>query len=157
MSLIQTLLTPGYDEDPDRALCGRAANLIQVGEFQFVQLAYHEWFGRDLTEAEGNALFTTYMMQNRVPHWARHYARCIIALDESGNLDDQDPAYHRFDPGGLRPVNAGLWRFVASSAAVAVCVLGFLWVSLELTGGTAAKATSFLPPYFTEDELTPRR
>lgn len=156
MSLIQTLLTPGYDEDPDRAQCARAANLIQVGEFQFVQLAYHEWFGRDLSEAEGNKLFTTYMVHSRAPHWARHYARRIIALDDAGNLDDRDPAYHRFDPDGLRPVNTGLWRCVLSGSAVVVCVFGCLWISFEMTGKGSAKATSLLPPYFTEDELTPR-
>lgn len=157
MSLIQTLLTPGYDEDPDRALCARAANLIQVGEFQLVQLAHYDWFGRDMTDAEGNGLFTTYMVHSRVPHWARHYARRIIALDEAGNLDDQDPVYHRFDPDGLRPVSVALWRCVLSGAAVAVCVSAFLWISFEMTGDTSAKATSILPPYFTEDELTPRR
>lgn len=152
MSLLQTLLTPGYDEHPDRAFAARAANLIQVGEFQFLQLAHSEWFGRDLSEAEGNRVFHSYMVQNRVPPWVRHYARRIIALDAAGELDDQDPAYHRYDPDSQRPVNVGVWRMSFACAVVAICVIGGLWVS---TAG-AGKATSFLPPYFTEEELEPR-
>ena len=37
----QTLIQPDREEHPERALIARAANLLQVGEFQLLQLAYH--------------------------------------------------------------------------------------------------------------------
>ena len=81
MSLLQTLLRPDHDEHPERVEAARAANLIQVGEFQLIQLAYFEWFGVDMPESTGHGLFHAYMLDNRVPHWVRHYARHILALD----------------------------------------------------------------------------
>lgn len=149
MSLLQTLLRPDHDDNPDRARSARAANLLQVGEFQLVQLAYFEWFGEDLPEALGHRVFNAYMLRDQVPPWVRHYTRRILALDEAGQLDDRDPAYHRYDPASLRPGDVRMWRFVIVSAAVAFCVLGAFGLSFELAG----KATSVLPPYFSDEEL----
>ena len=59
----------------ERLVVISAANQLQVGEFQLLQLAYKEWFGEDLPEALVSKLFTSYMLHNYVPHWARHYAR----------------------------------------------------------------------------------
>lgn len=151
MSLLQTLLRPDHDENPERAFAARAANLIQVGEFQLIQLAYFEWFGEDMPEATGHSLFHAYMLHNQVPHWVRHYARRILALDAAGSLDDQDPAYHRFDSDFLHPVHTGAVRFTFAAAVVLVGVVGGLWIGHEFTG--KGKGTSVLPPYFTEEEL----
>ena len=153
MSLLQTLLRPDHDEHPERAVAARAANLIQVGEFQLIQLAYFEWFGEDMPDAVGDRLFHVYMLQNQVPHWVRHYARRILALDAAGTLDDQDPAYHRFDPAYLAPVTNGVRRFAIATTAVVICIFGSLWVAYGLTG----KGTSILPPYFSEEELRTQR
>jgi hypothetical protein len=153
MSLLRTLLRPDHDEHPERAEAARAANLIQVGEFQLIQLAYFEWFGEDMPEAAGHRLFHVYMLDNQVPHWVRHYARHILALDAAGQIDDQDPAYHRFDPAFLHPVSHGVRRFAVAATAVAICIIGGLWVAHGLTG----KGTSILPPYFSEEELRVRR
>ena len=46
----QTLLKPDR-EDPEakeRAEVARAADILMIGEFQFLQLAYYEWHGDDL-------------------------------------------------------------------------------------------------------------
>lgn len=149
MTLLQTLLRPDHDEHPERAEAGRAANLIQVGEFQLIQLAYFEWFGKDMPDAVGHRLFYFYMLHNQVPHWVRHYARRILALDAAGKLDDQDPAYHRFDPAYLHPVTHGIRRFTIAATAVVICIIG----SLLLAHGLTDKGTSFMPPYFSEKEL----
>ncbi|MDX1484142.1 MAG: hypothetical protein R3229_06655 [Alphaproteobacteria bacterium] len=153
MSLLRTLLRPDHDEHPERAEAARAANLIQVGEFQLIQLAYFQWFGEDMPEAVGHRMFHSYMVDNRVPHWLRHYARGIIARDVAGTLDDRDPAYHRYDPAFLKPAHTGLVRFGFAASVVLICVIGGLWVSHELAG----KSTSFLPPYFSEEELRQQR
>ena len=46
----KTLIRPDQEEDPERTLVARAANVLQVGEFQLLQLAYHEWHGHDLPQ-----------------------------------------------------------------------------------------------------------
>ena len=53
MNFFDVLLHPDREELEigERALVGMAANILQVGEFQVLQLAYMEWFGKDLPEA----------------------------------------------------------------------------------------------------------
>ena len=46
----KTLLKPDWDDDPKRSEIIYAANLIQVGEFQLIQLAYKSWYRQELSE-----------------------------------------------------------------------------------------------------------
>lgn len=151
MNLFETLLHPDREELEmgERVIVSSAANLLQVGEFQFLQLAYREWFDKDLPEAMVANLFGSYMLRNEVPHWARHYARLILMRDEQGKLDDNDPAFHRYDHNYHTHVPRGVRQFCT--------VVGFLTL-LMVTGLMVAsmaveKPTSLLPPYFTETEL----
>lgn len=70
MTLLQALIRPDRGENARRAEVARAANLLQVGEFQFLQLAYDEWRGREMPEALINRLFTAYMLHDQTPWWA---------------------------------------------------------------------------------------
>ena len=47
--LIKTLLKPDWDDSPKRSEIIQAANLIQIGEFQLIQLAYKVWYKEDLS------------------------------------------------------------------------------------------------------------
>lgn len=153
MKILHALMHP-EEEDPEiaeRMVVASAANTLGVGEFQFLQLAYWEWFGKDLPEALVARLFSDYMLRNEVPHWARHYARLILAREERGLVDETDPIYHRYDPDyGIMETNR--WqRFLGR-----VGVLVMLMVSgLVIAGMTETNPTTILPPYFDEDELTP--
>ena len=69
MDFFKTLIRPDHEKYPERAQVGRAANLLQVGEFQFLQLAYREWFGHDMPTAMFNRLFDSYMLGDGVPYW----------------------------------------------------------------------------------------
>ena len=97
MTLLQTLIRPDREESAQRAEVARAANLLQVGEFQFLQLAYSRWHGEEMPEEVINRMFMAYMLHDQVPYWARHHAHHILALDGQGALDEADPAYHRYD------------------------------------------------------------
>ena len=44
----QTLLKPDWDDNPKKSEILLAANKLEVGEFQFLQLAYKEWHGHEL-------------------------------------------------------------------------------------------------------------
>ena len=149
MNFFETLIRPDKEENPERAEVGRAANLLQVGEFQFLQLAYYEWHGRDMPEALIDQLFTAYMVHDRVPAWARSYARHILELDSRGSLDDQDPFYHRYDVDPSTPVSPGVRNFLIAASIVAAFLGGGLVVSHFASG----KGLSVLPPYFEKEQL----
>ncbi len=134
------------------AVIAGAANQLQVGEFQFLQLAYREWFGDDIPESAMDGLFDSYMLDGEVPYWARHCARRIIRLDEAGDLNDGDPRYHRYDcEYSVRtPLDVGRICFVLGF--VAMMVGG----GLAIANFEADTNTSMFPPYFSDAELQPQ-
>ena len=149
MNFFQTLIRPDKEENPERAEVGRAANLLQVGEFQFLQLAYYEWHGHDLPEALIDQLFSAYMVHDRVPPWARSYARHILDLASRGSLDDKDPFYHRYDVDPSSPISPGVRNFLIAASIVVAFLGGGVLVSHFASGD----GLSVLPPYFEKEEL----
>ncbi len=149
----ETLIRPDKDDDSDCNEIAQAANLLQIGEFQLLQLAYFSWHGQEMSEEESNVTFQTYMIGALVPPWARHYARQIIARAERGDLEDSDPKFHRYDSEYFTAVPLGARRLAVAVTCLVVVVGGGL-----LVGHLApAVSTSILPPYFDEEELTPGR
>lgn len=147
----QTLLRPDREDEPERAEIARAANLLQIGEFQLLQLAYFEWHGREMAKGESDTIFRLYMIEGQVTPWARHYARRIIAEDARGELEDRNPAFHRYDSEYFRAVPLGVRRL-----GIAIACLSFVVVGGILVGHFAPRSvTSVLPPYFNENELRP--
>lgn len=147
----KTLLRPDREEEPERAEVAKAANLLQVGEFQLLQLAYLAWHGEEMPESENDAIFRFYMVHSQVPAWARHYARRVIVLDEMGDLDDRDPRYHRYDTEYFKALPLGARRLTW-----AVCCLAFLMVGGLAVGYVApVEVTSMHPPFFSVQQLSP--
>ena len=150
MNFFETLIRPDKEEHTERAEVARAANLLQVGEFQVIQLAYKEWFGRELPEALVDRLFAAYTFRNDVPFWARQYARNILRLEDQGDLDDMNPAYHRYDSDfRSEAAPGGVLRFCMAVGFVALCLGGGIMIAETATGN----GTSVFPPYFDRDEL----
>ncbi|NKB21696.1 MAG: hypothetical protein GKS01_14490 [Alphaproteobacteria bacterium] len=149
MGLLKTLLNPEHDEHPERAEIARAANLLQIGEFQLLQLAYRDWFGTDIPTDESDEIFGTYMLHNQVPIWARHYARHIHGLDAAGMLNDADTIYHRYDPEFRNVVPDGAKRFCGAAAVIVFCLGGGIWLSHL----TTAQTSQILPPYFSDETI----
>jgi hypothetical protein len=150
-SLLQTLLHPDHEEAEmkDRLVVISAANQLQVGEFQLLQLAYREWHGQDLPEALVAHLFTSYMLDNEVPHWARHYARGILDRHERGEIDDNASAFHRYDHEYHTSVPRGVQRFCVAVAGVILAIFGSIYVANQVV----TQSTSLLPPYFDESDF----
>ena len=150
-SVIQAVIHPDGDELKlkDRLVVISAANQLQVGEFQLLQLAYQDWFGKNLPEETFSRLFSSYMLNNDVPHWARHYARCVLEKFERGELDDMDPAFHRYDAEYHTSMPRGVQRFCIATAVVFLAVFGSIYVANQVVGS----ATSMLPPYFEKNDL----
>ena len=149
MNLFQTLLRPDHEENPERTEVAKAANILQVGEFQLLQLAYFKWHGQDLPVALVDRLFTNYMLHSEVPHWVRHYARRIIEDAGQGVININDPWFHRYDHDYHTWVPQGLQRFCIAVAGLIIVVFG----SIYMANRVVDSPTSMLPPYFEKKDL----
>ena len=95
--LLKTLIKPDWDDNPKRSEILHAANLLQIGEFQLVQLAYKVWYGKDLPEDKINKIFSEYMVTGIIPIWVTYYAKDILKLDQANVLDSYNEKYHVYD------------------------------------------------------------
>ena len=93
----QTLIKPDWDDNPKRSEVLYAANLLQIGEFQLIQLAYKVWFKKNLPEEKINKIFEEYMIKGIIPIWVTYYAKDIIKLDDANVLKSHDEKYHIYD------------------------------------------------------------
>lgn len=149
LGLFKTLMRPDQEEDPALTIVARAANILQVGEFQLLQLAYYDWHGEELPSQECDAIFRLYMLQGQIPAWARNYARRIIEQAEEGRVDDGNPNYHRYDHNYVTHVPKGVRHFCIAS----MCLAFFLVSGLLVGALSGSEATSILPPYFEPEHL----
>jgi len=149
MNLFDLVFRPHLEENSDKAEVCEAANLLQVGEFQFLQLAYYEWYGRDMPEHLISRVFQSHMIADAVPFWARHYARQVLDLERQGRLDDRQPYYHRYDAGYARENPKSIWEFWAASLFFLVVLAG----SVMIADLTVQEPVSLLPPYFEQNNL----
>lgn len=114
----------------EKNLLAEAANRLDVGEFQVFQLGYEAWFGSEPDEKQLERIFFDYLTHDKLPPWARHYARGIIDKYDEDELDYNNPHYHRFDAQGIQNLStkAGLLKITA----IALLVVVFLGVSIVL-------------------------
>ena len=95
--LLKTLIKPDWDDNPKRSEILHAANLLHVGEFQLIQLAYKSWYTEDLPEDKINKIFSEYMVTGIIPIWVTHYAQDILKLNKANVLDSFNDKYHVYD------------------------------------------------------------
>ena len=95
--LIKTLIKPDWDDNPKRSEILHAANLLQIGEFQLMQLAYKVWYKQDLPEEKINKIFSYYMVSGIIPIWVTYYARDIIKMENANVLNSYAEKYHVYD------------------------------------------------------------
>ena len=148
-NFFKTLLHPDHDDDPERSLISRAANILQIGEFQLLQLAYNDWHGSEIAGTELDRLFGDYMLRQQVTHWMRHYARTIIDGYESGQIDIDEPYYHRYDHTYTRYEHDGRRKFITAVMILIIAIFG----SILLSHWTIQGKGSIFPPYFGHEDL----
>lgn len=154
-SIWNTLIRPDLEEleNAERREVARAANELEVGEFQLIQLAYREWHRKDMPPGMIDRLFYAYMIEDQVPHWVRHYACQVLRLAEAGRLNHNAPQYHVYDP---RPIESDHSRHRGFTVATVFLILtvggGFL-----LASNTTEKSATLLPPYFSQESLKDNR
>lgn len=136
-------------EHGERVLVAKAANILQVGEFQLLQLAFRDWHNKELPEALVSQLFSSYMLKNEVPHWARHYARKILEAEEKGVLNDNEPSFHDYDHDYHTTVPNGKRKFWVA-VAILVAVMGG---AVALSDLAVVRAAGMFPPYLDQEDL----
>ena len=153
MNVLEALLHPDRDEDVDRAGVVHAANLLEVGEFQLLQLAFDEWYGREMYDSEKELFFHHVFLEKSTPSFLRHYARKIVLKDNRGELRSRARGYHRYDPEVFTcSVPSGAFHFLG----VATLLIGMLFGSLVVANHTVERVgscTDPLPPCLTEQDL----
>ena len=95
--LLKTLIKPDWDDNPKRSEILHAANLLHIGEFQLIQLAYKSWYSEDLPEDKINKIFSEYMVTGIIPIWVTDYAQNILKLNKANVLDSFNDKYHVYD------------------------------------------------------------
>jgi hypothetical protein len=151
--LFKTLWRPDHEGDPLQTVVADAANVLQVGEFQFLQLAYFDWHGEEMPESLLDVVFRRYMLAGHIPHWARNYARQVLDLSTKGAVNDNDPFFHRYDHDYSTHTPNGVRRFITAS----LIIIALFSSCLALSVLTAKEGTTILPPYFDRSELPPTR
>ena len=69
---------PGSRDRPDRDLVPRAAQHLDIAEYDVFALAHRNWFGGADPAAVDRA-FAAYLRGQGVPAWVRHHARRTLA------------------------------------------------------------------------------
>ena len=146
--LVKTLIKPDWDDNPKRSEILHAANLLQIGEFQLIQLAYKIWYKQDLPEEKINKIFSQYMVFGIIPIWVTYYAKDIIKMENANVLNSYDDKYHVYDhefgeylPDEQKRKKRGIfYALIIGIVFVASHYMAINYVEVEGSAG-------FYPPY----------
>ena len=153
---LHTLIKPDWDDNPKRSEILNAANLLQIGEFQLIQLAYKVWYKEDLSEDKINKIFEEYMIRGIIPIWATYYAKDIIKLDDANVLNGYDEKYHVYDhefgeyiyDNKLRKRRGIQYSIIIILVFIITHFMAINYVEVE-------KSASFYPPYIEKRVVYP--
>ena len=154
--LVKTLIKPDWDDNPKRSEILNAANLLQIGEFQLIQLAYKGWFKEDLPENKINKIFSEYMVTGIIPIWVTYYAQDILKLSKANVLDSYNQKYHVYDhefgdyiPNEQQRKRRGIfYAIIIIFVFVSSHYMAINYVDIEGSAG-------FYPPYVEEKVVYP--
>ena len=152
--LIKTLIKPDWDDNPKRSEILLAANLLHVGEFQLIQLAYKVWYNEDLPEDRINKIFSEYMVRGIIPIWVTYYAKDILKLDKVNKLEAYDDKYHIFDHefGALLKDEKHRKR----KGIVYAIIIGMVFITTHyMAANYSEEPAGFYPPYIEKRVVYP--
>ena len=152
--LLKTLIKPDWDDNPKRSEILNAANLLQIGEFQLIQLAYKVWFREDLPENKINKIFEEYMIRGIMPIWVTYYAKDIIKLDDANVLNGYDEKYHVYDHEFGEYIYDDKQRIRRGIQYTIIIVFVFI-VTHYMAANYVEESASFYPPYIEKRVVYP--
>ena len=153
-SLLKTLVKPDWDDNPKRSEILHAANLLQIGEFQLIQLAYKIWFKEDLPENKINKIFSEYMVTGIIPIWVTYYAKDIVKMDRANVLNTNDAKYHVYDHEFGRYIHNEKQR--KRRGILYAAIVGFVFIASHyMAANYTEEAAGFFPPYIEKSVVYP--
>ena len=153
-NLIKTLLKPDWDDSPKRSEIIQAANLIQIGEFQLIQLAYKSWYKKELPLDKINYIFNEYMVTGIIPIWVTYYAKDIIKLDKANVLDSYNERYHIYDNEFGKEISNEKQR--KNRGIFYTILIGLVFVGSHFMAiNTVDEPAGFYPPYIEKKVVYP--
>ena len=151
---LHTLIKPDWDNNPKRSEILNAANLLQIGEFQLIQLAYKVWYKEDLPENKINKIFEEYMIREIIPIWVTYYAKDIIKLDDANVLYGYDEKYHVYDREFGEYIYDNKYRRKRGIQYATIIILVFIFTHF-MAANYVEEAASFYPPYIEKRVVYP--
>ena len=152
--LLKTLIKPDWDDSPKRSEIIQAANLIQIGEFQLIQLAYKDWYNENLPEDKINIIFNEYMVSGIIPIWVTYYARDIIKLDKANVLESYNKKYHVYDHEFGKYISDEKQR--KTRGIFYTILIGFVFVASHYIAiKSVDQSAGFYPPYIEKKVIYP--
>ena len=145
-NLIKTLIKPDWDDNPKRSEILHASNLLQIGEFQLIQLAYKVWYREDLPEDKINKIFNEYMITGIIPIWVSFYAKDIIKLDDANLLNSYDEKYHVYDHEFGEYIYSDKQRKKRGIQYLMIIILAFI-ITHFMAANYVEEPASFYPAY----------
>jgi len=154
--LVKTLIKPDWDNNPKRSEILNAANLLQIGEFQLIQLAYKVWYKEDLPENKISKIFSEYMVTGIIPIWVTYYAQDILKLSEANVLDPYNQKYHVYDheygeyiPSETHRKRRGIFYAII----IGIVFIGSHYMAINYVD--IEESASFYPPYVEKKVVYP--
>ena len=154
--LLKTLIKPDWDDNPKRSEILNAANLLQIGEFQLIQLAYKVWYEKTLPQNKINNIFSEYMVTGIIPIWVTHYAKDILKLDQANVLDSYNKKYHIYDHEFGKYIYDDKQR--KRRGVVYAIIIAFVFISthyMAINYVENNESASFYPPYIEKQVVYP--
>ena len=151
---LHTLIKPDWDDNLKRSEILSAANLLQIGEFQLIQLAYKVWYKENLPEDKINNIFSEYMITGIIPIWVTYYAKDILKLDQAGALDSYNKKYHVYDHEFGTYIYDEKQRRRRGSLYATIIVCVFI-VTHFIAANYVEEPASFYPPYIEKRVVYP--
>ena len=152
--LLKTIIKPDWDSNPIRSEIIQAANLIQIGEFQLIQLAYKSWYNKDLPEDKINFIFNEYMVSGIIPIWVKYYAKDILKLDNANKLDSYSKRYHVYDHEFGKSITSDQER--KRRGIIYTIIIGVVFVASHFMAFKfSGESSSFYPPYIEKSIVYP--
>ncbi len=91
------MLSPAHPLDPRHLLVSldprtrdiiQAASLLEISEYDFLSMAYLEWYGKEADPDRLSKIFGRYMYGHNPPFWGHRLAAEVLSLDAAGELEN---------------------------------------------------------------------
>ena len=115
-----------------------ASAALQITEFRLFELAHERWFSEPAVTEKVEPAFISYMFNELVPHWVRHYARAVLAAQRAGRLVPAEFGVRHADDQSTTQVAGIRLGMMLTIVVLAVLAVGLLAAQYQGWVGTPA-------------------